>query len=232
MNGKKSVTLRFTLSAECIGHENATHSTIGTFIMPLNASDEQLDSIHLPATDSAKQPHSPPESHARASTLHSKGISNAAAATPWKCSTASTSTRWATFGTAGHDRSAHAKRTGRHARHERAHPRQLAEHRQRPAIFENRRGTAGRPSGQAQSPLPTRRGRTVGFGARIPKDGGEMKKRHAHPGMRFTSSPTVTSDGEARVDTGKPTLTQQGIDVDAFIRKNRRLIERLRKGTR
>lgn len=48
MNGKKSVTLRFTLSAECIGDENATRSTIGTFIMPLNASDEQLYSIHLP----------------------------------------------------------------------------------------------------------------------------------------------------------------------------------------
>lgn len=48
MNGKKSVTLRFTLSDECIGDENATHSTIGTFIMPLNASDEQLYSIHLP----------------------------------------------------------------------------------------------------------------------------------------------------------------------------------------
>ena len=48
MNGKKSVTLRFTLSAECIGNENATHSTIGTFIMPLNASDEQLYSVHLP----------------------------------------------------------------------------------------------------------------------------------------------------------------------------------------
>ena len=49
MNGKKSVTLRFTLSAEFIGNENATHSTIGTFIMPLNnASDEQLCSVHLP----------------------------------------------------------------------------------------------------------------------------------------------------------------------------------------
>lgn len=59
-----------------------------------------------------------------------------------------------------------------------------------------------------------------------------MKKRHAHPGTRFTSSPNVTSDGKARVDTGKPTLTQQGMDVDAFIRENRRLIERLRKGTR
>ena len=59
-----------------------------------------------------------------------------------------------------------------------------------------------------------------------------MKKRHAHPGTRFTSSPTVTSDGKARVDTGKPTLTQQGIDVDAFIRKTHTLIERLRKGTR
>lgn len=48
MNGKKSVTLKFTLSAESIGNENATHSTIGTFIMPLNASDEQLYSVHLP----------------------------------------------------------------------------------------------------------------------------------------------------------------------------------------
>lgn len=48
MNGKKSVTLRFTLSAEFIGNEKATHSTIGTFIMPLNASDEQLCSVHLP----------------------------------------------------------------------------------------------------------------------------------------------------------------------------------------
>lgn len=48
MNGKKSVTLRFTLSAEFIGNEKATHSTIGTFIMPLNASDEQLYSVHLP----------------------------------------------------------------------------------------------------------------------------------------------------------------------------------------
>lgn len=59
-----------------------------------------------------------------------------------------------------------------------------------------------------------------------------MKKRHARSGTRITSRPTVTSDGKARVDTGKPTLTQRGIDVDAFIRKNRRLIERLRKGTR
>lgn len=59
-----------------------------------------------------------------------------------------------------------------------------------------------------------------------------MKKRHAHPGTRFTSSPDVKSDGKARFDTGKPTLTQQGMDVDAFIHDNRRLIERLRKGTR
>lgn len=59
-----------------------------------------------------------------------------------------------------------------------------------------------------------------------------MKKRHARSGTRITSSPNVTSDGKARVDTGKPTLTQQGIDVDAFIRKNHALIERLRKGTR
>ena len=49
MNGKKSVTLRFTLSAESIGNENATHSTIGTFIMPLNASDDEpLYSVNLP----------------------------------------------------------------------------------------------------------------------------------------------------------------------------------------
>lgn len=52
------------------------------------------------------------------------------------------------------------------------------------------------------------------------------------PATQCKSRPNVTSDGKARVDTGKPTLTQQGIDVDAFIRKNRRLIERLRKGTR
>lgn len=58
-----------------------------------------------------------------------------------------------------------------------------------------------------------------------------MKKRHAHPGTRITSHPNVTNDGKARFDTGKPTLTQQGIDVDAFIRKNHALIERLRKGT-
>lgn len=52
------------------------------------------------------------------------------------------------------------------------------------------------------------------------------------PATQCKSHPTVTSDGKARVDTGKPTLTQRGIDVDAFICKNRRLIERLRKGTR
>lgn len=58
-----------------------------------------------------------------------------------------------------------------------------------------------------------------------------MKKRHARSGTRITSSPNVKSDGKAHVDTGKPTLTQQGIDVDEFIRENRRLIEKLRKGT-
>ena len=30
----------------------------------------------------------------------------------------------------------------------------------------------------------------------------------------------------------RPTLTEQGIDVDEFIEQNRHLIERLRKGTR
>lgn len=50
---------------------------------------------------------------------------------------------------------------------------------------------------------------------------------------RIQSSPNVKSDGEARFDTGtgKPTLTQQGIDVDKFIHDNHALIERLRKGT-
>lgn len=57
-----------------------------------------------------------------------------------------------------------------------------------------------------------------------------MKKRHAHPGTRVKSHPNVTSDGKAHVDTGKPTLTQQGIDVDKFIRDNHAVIEKLRKG--
>lgn len=59
-----------------------------------------------------------------------------------------------------------------------------------------------------------------------------MKNETFIPVTRVQSSPDVTSDGKARVDTGKTTLTQQGIDVDAFIHDNRRLIERLRKGTR
>lgn len=52
------------------------------------------------------------------------------------------------------------------------------------------------------------------------------------PVTRVQSSPDITSDGKARVDTGKQTLTQQGIDVDAFIRENHALIEKLRKGKR
>lgn len=59
-----------------------------------------------------------------------------------------------------------------------------------------------------------------------------MKNGMFVPVTRVQSSPDVKSDGKARVDTGKPTLTQQGMDVDAFIHDNRRLIERLRKGTR
>ena len=46
------------------------------------------------------------------------------------------------------------------------------------------------------------------------------------------SHPNVKSDGKARVDTGKPTLTQRGIDVEKFIHDNHELIENLRKGTR
>lgn len=59
-----------------------------------------------------------------------------------------------------------------------------------------------------------------------------MKNGMFVPATQCKSRPNVTGDGKARVDTGKPTLTQQGMDVDAFIRENRRLIERLRKGTR
>lgn len=51
------------------------------------------------------------------------------------------------------------------------------------------------------------------------------------PVTRIKSSPDVKSDGKARVGDEKPTLTQQGIDVDGFIREHRALIERLRKGT-
>lgn len=59
-----------------------------------------------------------------------------------------------------------------------------------------------------------------------------MKNGMIVPATQCKSHPNVKSDGKARVDTGKPTLTQQGMDVDAFIHDNRRLIERLRKGTR
>lgn len=48
MTSKESRTLRFTLSAEVIGNENATHSIIGEFIMPLDASDDLVCSVHLP----------------------------------------------------------------------------------------------------------------------------------------------------------------------------------------
>lgn len=59
-----------------------------------------------------------------------------------------------------------------------------------------------------------------------------MKNGMFVPAARIQSSPLVKSDGKARFDTGtgKPTLTQQGIDVDEFIRQNHRLIERLREG--
>lgn len=59
-----------------------------------------------------------------------------------------------------------------------------------------------------------------------------MKNGMFVPATQCKSHPNVTSDGKARVADGKPTLTQQGMDVDAFIHDNRRLIEKLRKGTR
>ncbi len=57
-----------------------------------------------------------------------------------------------------------------------------------------------------------------------------MKNGTFIPVTRVQSRPDVKSDGKVRFDTGKPTLTEQGIDVDEFIRQNRHLIERLRKG--
>lgn len=59
-----------------------------------------------------------------------------------------------------------------------------------------------------------------------------MKNGTFVPVTRVKSHPNIKSDGKAHVDTGKPTLTQQGIDVDKFIRENHALIEKLRKGTR
>lgn len=58
-----------------------------------------------------------------------------------------------------------------------------------------------------------------------------MKNGMFVPATQCKSHPNVTSDGKARFDTGKPTLTQHGIDVDKFIHDNHALIERLRKGT-
>lgn len=60
-----------------------------------------------------------------------------------------------------------------------------------------------------------------------------MKNGMFVPSARIKSSPLLKGDGKARVGdgTGKPTLTQQGIDVDEFISENHSLIERLRKGT-
>lgn len=58
-----------------------------------------------------------------------------------------------------------------------------------------------------------------------------MKNGMFVPAARVQSRPDVKSDGKVRFDTGKPTLTQQGIDVDKFIHDNHALIQRLRKGT-
>lgn len=58
-----------------------------------------------------------------------------------------------------------------------------------------------------------------------------MKNGMFVPATQCKSHPNVKSDGKARVDTGKPTLTQQGMDVDAFIRENRRLIESQERNT-
>lgn len=49
-----------------------------------------------------------------------------------------------------------------------------------------------------------------------------MKNGMFVPAARVQSRPDVKSDGKVRFDTGKPTLTQQGIDVDKFISDNTR----------
>ena len=59
-----------------------------------------------------------------------------------------------------------------------------------------------------------------------------MKNCTFIPVTLVKSHPNVKSDWKARFDTGKPTLTQQGIDVDKFIRDNHEFIENVRKGTR
>lgn len=58
-----------------------------------------------------------------------------------------------------------------------------------------------------------------------------MKTGTFIPVTRVQSRPDVKSDRKVRFDTGKPTITQQGIDVDTFIHDNHALIQRLRKGT-
>lgn len=59
-----------------------------------------------------------------------------------------------------------------------------------------------------------------------------MKNGMFVPAARIQSRPDVKSDGKARFGDNNPTLTQQDIDVDGFIRENHALIEKLRKGTR
>nr|DAZ05380.1 MAG TPA: hypothetical protein [Caudoviricetes sp.] len=49
-----------------------------------------------------------------------------------------------------------------------------------------------------------------------------MKNGMFVPATRIQGSPDVKNDGKARVDTSKPTLTQQGIDVDEFISETTR----------
>lgn len=59
-----------------------------------------------------------------------------------------------------------------------------------------------------------------------------MKKRNVRSGDTVQKPSKRQKRWKARVDTGKPTLAQQGIDVDEFICENHALIERLRKGKR
>lgn len=57
-----------------------------------------------------------------------------------------------------------------------------------------------------------------------------MKNGVFVPVTRIKSSPDVKNDGKARVDTGKPALTQQGIDVAKFIHEQPRAHRKTQKG--
>lgn len=60
-----------------------------------------------------------------------------------------------------------------------------------------------------------------------------MSERASHTNWQQSITGHKSNSGgrKGRKQAEKPTLTEQGIDVDAFIRDNHALIERLMKGT-